>query len=46
MDYTLLMPFFKAKNHDKINFCASYDKIDSSNNESFSMIKEEAMSVS
>jgi hypothetical protein len=39
-------PFFKAKNHDKINFFASYGKIDSSNNESFSMIKEEAMSVS
>lgn len=46
MNHTLLTPFFKAKNHDKINFCASYGKIDSSNNESFSMIKEESMSVS
>ena len=46
MSIAQITPFFKAKNHDKINFFASYGKIDSSNNETFSMIKEESMSVS
>jgi hypothetical protein len=41
MNHIQNTPFFKAKNHDKINFFTSYGKIDSSNNES----KLEDMSV-
>jgi hypothetical protein len=45
MNHTQILPFFKAKNHNKINFLESYAKIDSSNNESFNMNQQEAMSV-
>ena len=45
MDHTQILPFFKAKNHNKINFLSTYVKIDSSNNESFNMNQQEAMSV-
>ena len=43
--YTQILPFFKAKNHNKINFLSTYVKIDSSNNESFNMNQQETMSV-
>lgn len=46
MNHTQILPFFKAKNHNKINFLESYAKIDSSINESYSMNKQEAKSVS
>ena len=46
MDHTQILPFFKAKNHNKINFLSTYVKIDSSNNESFNMNQQEAASVS
>ena len=46
MNHTQILPFFKAKNHNKINFLESYAKIDSSNNESFNMNQQEAISVS
>ena len=46
MNHTQILPFFKAKNHNKINFLSTYAKIDSSNNESFNMNQQEAMSVS
>ena len=46
MNHTQNLPFFKAKNHNKINFLSTYAKIDSSNNESFNMNQQEAMSVS
>ena len=46
MDHTQILPFFKAKNHNKINFLSTYAKIDSSNNESFNMNQQEATSVS
>ena len=45
MDHTQILPFFKAKNHNKINFLPTYVKIDSSNNESFNMNQQETMSV-
>jgi hypothetical protein len=45
MNHTQNLPFFKAKNHNKINFLSTYAKIDSSNNESFNMNQQEAMSV-
>jgi hypothetical protein len=45
MNHTQILPFFKAKNHNKINFLSTYAKIDSSNNESFNMNQQEAMSV-
>ena len=45
MNHTRNLPFFKAKNHNKINFLESYVKIDSSNNESFNMNQQEAISV-
>jgi hypothetical protein len=45
MDHTQILPFFKAKNHNKINFLSTYVKIDSSNNESFNMNQQETMSV-
>jgi hypothetical protein len=45
MNHTQILPFFKAKNHNKINFLSTYVKIDSSNNESFNMNQQEAMSV-
>ena len=46
MNHTQNLPFFKAKNHNKINFLSTYAKIDSSNNESFNMNQQEAISVS
>ena len=46
MNHTQILPFFKAKNHNKINFLSTYAKIDSSNNESFNMNQQETMSVS
>ena len=46
MNHTQILPFFKAKNHNKINFLSTYAKIDSSNNESFNMNQQEATSVS
>ena len=45
MNHTQILPFFKAKNHNKINFLSTYVKIDSSNNESFNMNQQEAISV-
>ena len=45
MNHTQNLPFFKAKNHNKINFLSTYAKIDSSNNESFNMNQQEAISV-
>ena len=45
MNHTQILPFFKAKNHNKINFLSTYAKIDSSNNESFNMNQQEAMSI-
>ena len=45
MNHTQNLPFFKAKNHNKINFLSTYAKIDSSNNESFNMNQQETMSV-
>ena len=46
MNHTQILPFFKVKNHNKINFLSTYAKIDSSNNESFNMNQQEAISVS
>ena len=46
MNHTQNLPFFKAKNHNKLNFLSTYAKIDSSNNESFNMNQQEAISVS
>ena len=45
MNHTQNLPFFKAKNHNKINFLSTYAKIDSSNDESFNMNQQETMSV-
>ena len=45
MNHTQNLPFFKAKNHNKINFLSTYAKINSSNNESFNMNQQEAMSI-
>ena len=45
MNHTQILPFFKVKNHNKINFLESYAKIDSSNDESFNMNQQETMSV-
>ena len=46
MNHTQILPFFKAKNHNKLNFLSTYAKIDSSNNESFNMNQQEAISLS
>jgi len=45
MNHTQILPFFKAKNHNKLNLLSTYAKIDSSNNELFNMNQQEAMSV-
>ena len=43
MNHTQILPFFKAKNHNKLNFLSTYAKIDLSNNESFNMNQQEAI---